>query len=45
MVISYLRGFDGKTIQGFAKKGSLLYKMYYEGVSDRKNNLPNRYLK
>jgi len=45
MYISYERGFEGKPIQGFARRGTLLYKVYYEGVSDRKNDLPNRYLK
>ena len=45
MIISYLRGYDGKPKAGFAGKGSLLYKLYYEGVSDRKHNKPNRYLK
>jgi hypothetical protein len=45
MFISYMRGYDGKPKAGFAGKGTLLYKLYYEGVSDRKNKLPNRYKK
>ena len=45
MYISYLRGFEGKTRGVYKLKDSLTYKKYTEGKSDRKNNLPNRYLK
>lgn len=45
MAIAYMRGFEGKTSGVYGVKGSLLLKKYKEGVYDRKNNLPNRYLK
>ena len=44
MYITYLRGYDGKPIQGYIKKGTILYKMYLSGKKDKQNNLPNRYI-
>lgn len=43
MYITYLRGFEGKPMQGYIKKGTILYKMYFLGKNDRQNNLSNRY--
>lgn len=45
IVIQYLRGYEGKPISKFVNKGSDEYKKYKERESDRKNNLPNRYIK
>jgi len=45
MYIAYLRGFEGKNKPRYAAKGSLVEKKYQEGRRERKNNLPNRYLK
>ena len=44
MSIAYMRGFEGKPKPKYIK-GSLVEKKYNEGAYDRKNNLPNRYLK
>ena len=41
----YLRGYLGKSIPKYVKIRSKLWKRYKEGEYDRKNNLPNRYLK
>ena len=43
MFIAYCRGYEGKS-PGPYRQG-LNYKKYKEGLKDRKNNLPNRYLK
>lgn len=39
----YQRGFTGKPMSAWVKKGSLSYTAYKEGQSDYKKNLPNRY--
>ncbi len=39
-----MRGFEGKRKPKYIK-GSLVEKKYNEGKSDRKNGLPNRYLR
>ncbi len=43
--IQYLRGYEGKPMSAWVKKGTLSYKAYKEGESDRKKGLPNRYIK
>jgi len=43
--IQYLRGYEGKPISAWVKKGTLSYKAYKQGESDRKKGLPNRYIK
>ncbi|WP_170234476.1 hypothetical protein [Bizionia saleffrena] len=43
--IQYLRGYEGKPISAWIKKGTLSYKAYKEGEIDKKKGLPNRYIK
>lgn len=45
MYIVYLRGFENKPKPKYLIPNSILDKEYKKGVYDRKNNLPNRYLK
>ncbi len=45
VAIQYLRGYEKKPMSKFVKKGSDEYKKYKEGEFDRKNGLPNRYIK
>ena len=45
VAIQYFRGYEDKPMSGFVKKGSDEYKKYKEGEYDRKNGLPNRYIK
>lgn len=45
VAIQYLRGYEGKPMSKFVKKGSDEYRKYREGESDRKKGLPNRYIK
>lgn len=44
MYVAYLRGYEGKLKPKYIK-GSLIEQKYNEGKSDKKNGLPNRYLK
>lgn len=44
VAIQYLRGYKGKPISAWVRKGSDEYKKYKEGEHDRKYNLPNRYV-
>ena len=44
MATAYMRGFEGKQKPKYIK-GSLVENKYNEGKYDRKNKLPNRYLK
>jgi hypothetical protein len=43
--IQYLRGYEGKPMSAWVKRGTLSYKAYKEGEYDRKKGLPNRYTK
>jgi hypothetical protein len=45
MAIQYQRGYDGKPMSRWIKRGTLSYKAYKEGESDRKKGLPHRYIK
>lgn len=45
VAIQYMRGYEGKPMSSFVKKGSDEHKKYKEGQYDRKKGLPNRYLK
>jgi hypothetical protein len=44
VAIQYMRGYEGKVISVWVKKGTDEYIKYKEGESDRKNGLPHRYI-
>jgi hypothetical protein len=41
VAIQYMRGYEGKSISAWVKRGSDEYTKYKEGESDRKNGLLN----
>lgn len=45
VAIQYIRGYEGKPMSKFVKKGSDEHNKYKEGKSDREKGLPNRYIK
>ena len=43
LAVQYMRGYEGKPMSAWVKKGTLDYIKYMEGAYDRKHGLGNRY--